>query len=179
MLIAERDTSRLREIRGFLILEDLDIEGNLVRRKHISSVKVLVEEIADSMNLTNSELELALDTLRVGVDMRDMGNVSDGHHTFNELYEHRYWLFEALAYCYREMTWISRKHSDGTPSYDGWFVAGINFPTKQISYHLPNRMWGIMCSYAAVCTESLWDGHTSDQVIERLQERALGRESKV
>ncbi len=65
--------------------------------------------------------------------------ISDGYHTFKELYEHRVTLFIALAntHCdllkelYDKMEisspwffpfWKAKKHEDGT-MYDGWFIA--------------------------------------------------------
>lgn len=61
--------------------------------------------------------------------------ISDGYHTFRELYEHRMTLFQALLnemastnsrsqyeiLDYRNV-WKSRKHSDGT-MYDNMFIA--------------------------------------------------------
>ena len=100
------------------------------------------------------------------------GAVSDGYHTFDELYEHRQWLFEALSRVYRECAWISRKHADGS-GFDGWFVAGIDFPNdSQISYHLPDSMWDVMAQYAIEHERAPWDGHTAAQVVERLRQRA-------
>jgi hypothetical protein len=68
----------------------------------------------------------------------DMGEVSDGYHTFNELYEHRITLFITLCNVIEaaklngtfsqlnsHIAWKSKKHSDGEPAYGGgWFVLG-------------------------------------------------------
>ena len=67
------------------------------------------------------------------------GEMSDGYHTFDELYEHRNWLFLCLAAEYRWISWFSQLHEDGT-SLDGWFIAGIEFTRGPITYHIPNRM---------------------------------------
>lgn len=78
--------------------------------------------------------------------MSDKGNVSDGYHTFNELYDHRAALFIALAahVAANEDTgyvWRSKLHSDGS-AYNGWFVMGIGVkPGEQITYHLPMSRW--------------------------------------
>ena len=102
----------------------------------------------------------------------DIGETSDGYHTFNELYEHRHALFLALMAIYNASTinaWMSKKHSDGT-SMDGWFIAGIELPTGQISYHLPDRLWSkCLRTQASVLPKApVWDGHTSQDVITRL-----------
>ena len=92
-------------------------------------------------------------------------NMSDGYHTFNELYEHRFALFANLVAI--TDAWKSKKHFDGT-MYDGWFIAGINKEKgKQISYHIPVRLWNsFKCEVLDVAPE--WDGHTSEDVLKRL-----------
>jgi len=39
---------------------------------------------------------------------------SDGYHTFDELYEHRHWLFLSLMKMWPERAWASKLHADGT-----------------------------------------------------------------
>lgn len=94
------------------------------------------------------------------------GDTSDGYHTFNELYEHRHTLFAALLKCYPEIAWKSLKHADGT-MFDGWFIAGLNTPSGQATYHIPMRLW--YSFEANVLHEAPeWDGHTADDVIKRI-----------
>lgn len=103
----------------------------------------------------------------------DINQVSDGYHTFGELYEHRISLFIALCRIWSlEMggpVWKSRTHHDGT-SYDGWFIMGIGKEKgKQISYHLPVSKWD-ECNYCEELGNAPeWDGHTSSDVLERLK----------
>ncbi|WP_444859809.1 WDGH domain-containing protein, partial [Escherichia coli] len=52
--------------------------------------------------------------------------------TFNELYAHRVRLFSSLMHAYAELSWWSRKHSDGE-EWDGWIIAWI---CPYISRHL-------------------------------------------
>ncbi len=98
---------------------------------------------------------------------------SDGFHTFDELYEHRIVLFIALCKQYRKHNyssiWKSMNHSDGS-SYEGWFIMGINQEEgKQISYHLPIKLWSICESIAETLDKApKWDGHTSNDVLQRL-----------
>ena len=98
----------------------------------------------------------------------DAGEVSDGFHTFNELYDHRCVLFLAFL-TLANNGWYSEKHSDGSV-WDGWFIAGIELTEgEQITYHLPNK-------YLKTASQRLrylecapeWDGHTSCEVLERL-----------
>ena len=43
----------------------------------------------------------------------DTKKISDTHHTFGELYEHRIVLFAALCNKYSDLSWKSKKHYDG------------------------------------------------------------------
>jgi hypothetical protein len=95
------------------------------------------------------------------------GDISDGYHTFNELYEHRHMLFIALG-CHGQLkAWKSYKHHDGSV-FDGWFLAGINLNSGTITYHLPNDKWELCRNFEELETAPEWDGHTSDDVLDRL-----------
>lgn len=104
--------------------------------------------------------------------------ISDGYHTFGELYEHRHALFVALCsminsyspYIFREEypVWRSKLHSDGT-MFDDSFIMGIGkTPGKIITYHLPIGMWAITDFAQTLYHAPEWDGHTSDDTIHRL-----------
>lgn len=98
----------------------------------------------------------------------ETGNVSDGYHTFDELYEHRCMLFCALMVAHPDNSWWSYKHSDGS-FYDGWIIAGINIPTiGPISYHLKEKYSLILPNFMEQDRAPEWDGHTSNDVIQRL-----------
>jgi hypothetical protein len=108
----------------------------------------------------------------------DAGEVSDGYHTFNELYEHRYLLFCAMAKRMRSITWTwkCRQHwIDGKiePVWNGWFLAGILLDydecEKMITYHLPLEYWDLFDGHEEE-TPPRHDGHTSQDVIERLKQ---------
>lgn len=108
-------------------------------------------------------------------------SVSDGYHTMDELYEHRYVLFIALcemATMAQEQdgqmgifpeVWRSKLHADGT-NYEGYFILGLGKDKgKQISYHLPERLW-VNTDFAETLDNAPeFDGHTSADVLERLK----------
>lgn len=104
-------------------------------------------------------------------DLDNLGEVSDGYHTFNELYEHRFQLYLALCRIIERnggVVWKSKKHSDNT-MYKGWFVLGINIQNgNQITYHLPMDKWH-ECHFVALPKAPPYDGHTSDEVLQRLK----------
>lgn len=111
----------------------------------------------------------------------DVSQVSDGYHTFEELYDHRCLLFLSLLKFvqYTEgyhtlVPWYSLKHSDESV-WDGWFIAGMHRTdnsedTQQITYHLPIKFLELVESFELKELDKApeWDGHTSADVIERL-----------
>lgn len=103
----------------------------------------------------------------------DKKKISDGYHTFGELYDHRNMLFIALckALAFGESLlpiWRAKKHSDGS-SYDGLFVLGIGEkPGQQITYHVSTKYWEV-CDFAYTPDRAPeYDGHTSEDVLVRL-----------
>lgn len=106
------------------------------------------------------------------------GLISDGYHTFDELYEHRIVIYMALCkQLYRESqfnypnpVWMSSKHSDMSV-WKGWFLLGINTQKEeQITYHLPIKYWDECLEFATELDKAPdFDGHTSADVIKRLQ----------
>lgn len=109
----------------------------------------------------------------------DKKMISDGYHTFGELYAHRYALFIALCKAlntYPQYTsaitlvsvWRSKLHDDGTMFNDS-FIMGFNFvDVAPITYHLPMRLWALTDFLDTLEKAPPWDGHTSNDVLERL-----------
>lgn len=92
--------------------------------------------------------------------------ISDGCHTFNELYDHRSKLFITICRSYPELAWKSSKHADGT-MYAGMFIAGIDTPMGQATYHLEDKYWNIL-NVKVLDSAPVWDGHTSEDAIDRI-----------
>lgn len=100
------------------------------------------------------------------------GCVSDGYHTFTELYDHRAALFAALVALKPELAWKSKYHHDGT-FFDGMFVVGMHLPTGDITYHCDINPWWGMFYCKELNTAPEFDGHTPNDVINRLIDYAL------
>ena len=101
-----------------------------------------------------------------GVD--DIGELSDGFHTFNGLYEQRMILFAALVKAYKDKAWKSYRHEDGEYCFGGgWFIVGIDTPEGSYTYHYENKYW-----YMFDCIDlprgKHWDGHTEADAETRL-----------
>lgn len=101
----------------------------------------------------------------------EVGKVSDGYHTFDELYEHRCTLFIALMKANPDLSWFSHKHDDGF-IWEGWFVTGIDLPSGTITYHVPDSMKDLLVYSGAKELDKgkPWDGHTATDVLKRLRE---------
>lgn len=102
-------------------------------------------------------------------------SVSDGYHTMHELYRHRMALFAALCKvldnttdCHDYKVWKSKLHSDGTMFEGGYFIAGIETPNGQITYHMKIDKWWDKFRVPELERAPKYDGHTSADVIERL-----------
>lgn len=97
-------------------------------------------------------------------------DVSDGYHTFGELYHHRVLLYMALMISHPALSWRALYHHDGT-CYEGSFLAGMQLPTGQISYHIPMEYWNILDNKKIETLDfaKVWDGHTSEDVAERIE----------
>lgn len=97
----------------------------------------------------------------------DTNKISDGYHTFEELYEHRCFLWIKLCQ-YHGYAWRSMRHSDGS-IWEGWFILGLETKKgKQITYHLPMKYWHLAQYAHTLEVAPEYDGHTPYDVIQRL-----------
>ena len=95
-------------------------------------------------------------------DCKDMGNVSDGYHTFNELYHHRMVLFSVICNTQRESAWKSWKHADGT-MFNDYFIVGITTPKGDYTYHYHKDFWGEF-KVKELDNAPEWDGHKPNDI---------------
>lgn len=93
----------------------------------------------------------------------DVEKISDGYHTFADLYEQRLILSAALAKN-NPYAWKSKRHEDGSvPFGGGWFIMGFDTDEGCYTYHYELKDWDLF-----QCKEldkgKPWDGHTSKDV---------------
>ena len=93
----------------------------------------------------------------------DIEKMSDGYHTFADLYEQRLILSAALAKN-NPHAWKSKRHEDGSvPFGGGWFIMGFDTDEGCYTYHYELKDWDLF-----QCEEldkgKPWDGHTSKDV---------------
>ena len=107
-------------------------------------------------------------------NMEDKGNISDGYHTFNELYEYRLLynasMFNELAKQGLYDVHKSKRHSDGEECFGGgWFIVHAQLPTGQISIHYEMKDWDLF-QIPEKEKANIWDGHTPQDVAKRLRD---------
>lgn len=125
--------------------------GDIFNKKGYSR-KELSESDEWKTDMINGQIE-ALD---------DASLISDGAHTFDELYYHRMILFATICNQNEHEAWKSKLHHDGT-KYEDSFLVGIDTPEGQFTYHYPLEYW----KYFKVKKYALapeFDGHTSQDV---------------
>ncbi len=145
--------------------------------------KLNTYKLLSDLPIFPTDVKSVVGNYEVQVQAKD---VSDGHHTMEELYEHRHRLFIALMKIYDNyitplgceiVCWKSRKHDDGS-EFPGWFIAGMtatksafDFSTESkkfdISYHLPDKYWHLV-NVITFEKAPPYDGYTSADVLERL-----------
>ena len=100
----------------------------------------------------------------------DKGEISDGYHTFNELYYYRM-LYNAAFFNLLPKEWVhkSKRHHDGEECFGGgWFIVMANLPTGQISNHYELKDWDLFQIPEKEIADE-WDGHTPQEAAERLR----------
>jgi hypothetical protein len=114
-------------------------------------------------------LEMAIEALEQE-PCEDMGEVSDGYHTFNQLYHQRAILFATIVNQNKNLAWKSYKHSDGNYCFDSngeWFIVGIDTPEGSYTYHYQKEYWDYFECKELECGKE-WDGHTEEDVTRLL-----------
>lgn len=97
-------------------------------------------------------------------NLDDIGDFSDGYHTFNDLYYQRVMLFAVIVRTYPEYSWKSKRHATGEECFGGgWFIVGIDTPEGSYTYHYELKYWDLFeCQEFQYARN--WDGHTDKDV---------------
>lgn len=91
-------------------------------------------------------------------------DISDGYHTFGDLYKHRTYLL-ALAMIHLPYAWKARKHENGT-MFDGMFVVGFPTPNGMVTYHCDNEYWNDF-KIPEIPHAPHFDGYSDADVLDR------------
>ena len=98
----------------------------------------------------------------------EIDDVSDGFHTFRQLYYQRMMLFATIVKQNKDKAWKSLRHEDGELCFGGgWFIVGIDTPEGSYTYHYEDNYFSLFD-----CEElergKHWDGHTEKDVTRLL-----------
>jgi len=96
-------------------------------------------------------------------------DISDGHHTFRELYKQRLILFCTICNLFPNLSWKSKKHfnNETDPMFDGDFIAGINTPEGVASYHIKLEYWELF-DIPEIERAPRYDYYSSEDVLKRI-----------
>ena len=99
--------------------------------------------------------------------------ISDGFHTFKELYEVRRVLNAALFNEWFKLKKYnvhkSRKHYDGKLCFNGgWFIVYAELPKGQISFHYEEKYWDEFKIPETDKALIEFDGHNTNDVCRRI-----------
>jgi hypothetical protein len=149
-------------------------EGNNLPDLYVSTNEnnTLIFPTDDSLSKAD-----AINTL-IGENEFDKNLISDGYHTFGDLYDHRVALWITVcrllahtpSYQQNYPVWRSKLHSDGSSS-EGWYMLGLHREEgKQVSYNLPMSTWKDTWFADTLHKAPTFDGHTAADVLARLNE---------
>ena len=111
--------------------------------------------------------------------IKDIGDLSDGFHTFNQLYYQRMMLFATIVKQNRGRAWKSLRHEDGELCFGGgWFIVGIDTPEGSYTYHYEDNYYSLFDCVELECAKH-WDGHTEKDVTRLLSLPALEKQDAV
>lgn len=92
--------------------------------------------------------------------------VSDGYHTFDELYYHRMILFSIVCNSNKDKAWKSWLHDDGE-MFDDMFIVGIKTHEGQYTYHYDKEYWEKF-DVKEIDKAPEWDGHKPEDITRLL-----------
>lgn len=98
----------------------------------------------------------------------EIDDLSDGFHTFRQLYYQRMMLFATIVKQNKDKAWKSLRHEDGELCFGGgWFIVGIDTPKGSYTYHYENKYFDLFdCEILDYGKH--WDGHTEKDVTRLL-----------
>lgn len=141
----------------------------MTREEAIKILKSKMDGSVDTSYEWAETVRMAIEALKAKMD-GDMGEVSDGYHTFNQLYHQRAVLFATIVKQNKEKAWKSWKHGDGKFCFDSnkeWFIVGVDTPKGSYTYHYEKKYWD-MFDCVELERGKFWDGHTEEDVTRLL-----------
>lgn len=92
-----------------------------------------------------------------------VGDISDGYHSFKELYLHRMILSSIVFNTHKDKAWKSKRHHDGT-MFAGSFIVGVTIPeVGDYSYHYDLEYWELF-EVPILDKAPIYDGHMPEDI---------------
>lgn len=113
------------------------------------------------INTINAQIN---ELMQHGISRKD---ISDGYHTFDELYYHRMILFSIICNQNKDRAWKSKLHDDGTMFDEDSFICGIETPEGHYTYHYKLEYWDIF-KVKELDKAPAWDGHQPKDITRLL-----------
>ena len=89
-------------------------------------------------------------------------DITDGYHTFGELYHCRMVMSAVICNTYPHLSWKSKLHDDGT-MFDDSFIVGTETPEGSYTNHYHLEHWD-MFNVVELTRGRPWDGHTAADI---------------
>jgi hypothetical protein len=169
-------------------IEQLEEKGDLRETPSIRNIQLNIDT-TEYLDLKRQAKEMEKERNKI------TENTSDGYHTFKDLYAIRkaynVALFNEWA-LQQQINWSngvvtpkynvhkSKKHHDGEYPFgkDNWFIVSALLPSGQISNHYPMEDWDLFKIPETEKALFEFDGHITQDVIERLLKLELQKENK-
>lgn len=114
-------------------------------------------------DLTREINEMAMAMKEHGVSRK---GISDGYHTFDELYHHRMVLTKVISDLLPNYAWKSKMHHDGS-MFEGDFIVGFDTPEGQYTYHYGLEHWDFF-NVLELQYAPEYDGHKPEDITRLL-----------
>ena len=141
------------------------IDADKLRQVFIDGVRAYNGMCTVNDVLRNIDGEPTADV--VEIPKTGIGDLSDGYHTFNELYHHRAVLFSVICNLMPDKVWKSKLHDTGD-MFEGMFIVGIETPDGQATYHYDVNPYWDLFKVKELEKAPKWDGHTPTDAINRI-----------
>ena len=82
------------------------------------------------------------------------------------IFQRSFHMFSLICNVFKNTSWKSLLHDDGT-MYNDYFIVGITTPKGNFTYHYHVKHWELF-DVNILDKAPKWDGHTSEDIEERL-----------
>lgn len=161
----------IRDATANLISDQLAIKGDFMVSAETGKAYVSLESLAAAFH---------------AIFRTHVSKVSDGSHTFEELYDHRCMLFLGLMQMAQAGSgeqygihdvWFSVYHDDGS-RFDDYIIVGLLTDKGQCTYHVKEHPYGTILrertNIRELANAPAWDGHDATEVLDRLSAAFFG-----